>query len=505
MRRSPFHRSAGSRRAGGPGRRRFALLTAILLPITGMLGLAVAAGPAVSATAASVPGPPSGWTTVFSDDFDGAAGTGLDTSDWLYDTGTAYPGGGAAAWGTGEVETATDSTANVYQDGAGHLVIKALRDASGNWTSGRVETQRTDFAAPTGGELELSASIEQPDPASGLGYWPAFWALGAAARPVAATNWPGIGEYDIMEDVNALSEHSTTFHCDVWGGQCHDPDGISSGLQPCSGCQTGFHTYSAVIDRTDTSAEQLRFYLDGTLTYTVDESQVSTSVWQAAVDHGFFAVFDLAIGGSYPNKVCGCTSPSASTTSGAAMKVDWFAAYETGGGSTGGTTGGSTGGTTAGSTGGGTGGSSSCPGTATADFPADCYTTAQLGDGTVSTTSDTAPSGTDGNQIARLADGASLEYADVNFGATGSSQFDARVASGAAGGVSGLVNVVLDDPDNPPVGSFAVGDTGGWDSWQTVPANITRTTGTHTVYLEFSSGVSGQPYVSLHWFSFPAS
>ncbi len=39
-----------------------------------------------------------------------------------------------------------------------------------------------------------------------------------------------------------------------------------------------------------------------------------------------------------------------------------------------------------------------------------------------------------------------------------------------------------------------------------VPANITKVTGTHTVYLEFSSGASGDPpYVSLHYFSFPVS
>ena len=41
----------------------------------------------------------------------------------------------------------TDSTANVYQDVAGRLAIKPIRDAAGNWTSGRIETQRTDFAA----------------------------------------------------------------------------------------------------------------------------------------------------------------------------------------------------------------------------------------------------------------------------------------------------------------------------------------------------------------------
>ncbi|WP_328647340.1 glycoside hydrolase family 16 protein [Amycolatopsis sp. NBC_00348] len=261
------------------------------------------------------------WTTVFQDDFDGAAGTGLNTQDWLYDRGTGYPGG-AAAWGTGELETATDSTDNVYHDGAGHLAIKPLRDAAGNWTSGRIETQRTDFAAPAGGQLEISASLKQPSPAGGLGYWPAFWAMGGDARPVGATNWPSIGELDIMEDVNALSKHSTTFHCGQWQGECHDPDGITSDLQDCPGCQDGYHSYSVVVDRRDAAAEELRFYLDGNQTYSVKQNQVSDATWKAAVDHGFFVIFDVAIGGSYPNKVCGCTSPSADITPGAEMSVD---------------------------------------------------------------------------------------------------------------------------------------------------------------------------------------
>ncbi|HSN12185.1 MAG TPA: 1,3-beta-glucanase, partial [Propionibacteriaceae bacterium] len=89
------------------------------------------------------------WTTVWRDDFNGPAGTGLDRTQWLYDLGHGYPGG-AWNWGTGEVESMTDSTANVAMDGAGNLAITALRDASGNWTSGRVESQRTDFAAAPG-------------------------------------------------------------------------------------------------------------------------------------------------------------------------------------------------------------------------------------------------------------------------------------------------------------------------------------------------------------------
>jgi beta-glucanase (GH16 family) len=302
-----MHRRSSARRTT---KRLSILLTTLAFP----LATVMAGAPAQAAET---------WTTVFQDNFDGAAGTGLNTQDWLYDKGTSYPGG-AANWGTGEIETATDSTDNVYHDGSGHLVIKPLRDGGGNWTSGRIETQRTDFGAPAGGQMEMSATLQQPNPASGLGYWPAFWAMGADARPVGATNWPSIGEIDIMEDVNALSKHSTTFHCGQWAGECHDPDGITSDLQDCAGCQTGFHTYSVVVDRRDAAAEELRFSLDGVQTYSVKQNQVSDATWKAAVDHGFFAIFDVAIGGSYPNKVCGCTSPSADITPGAGMSIDSF-------------------------------------------------------------------------------------------------------------------------------------------------------------------------------------
>jgi hypothetical protein len=112
----------------------------------------------------------------------------------------------------------------------------------------------------------------------------------------------------------------------------------------------------------------------------------------------------------------------------------------------------------------------------------------------------------DGNQASQLTNGKWMEYNNVSFGTGGSTQFDARVASGAAGGVSGLVEVVLDSPSNSPVGSFAVANTGGWSTWKTIPANISKVTGTHNVFLEFASGAGGNPpFVSLHYFSFPAT
>src|SRR5829696_1600109 len=96
-----------------PSRKRVRGLFAAAAALTAVAASAVFA---MNADAA-VPAAPAGMTTVFSDDFTGAAGTGLNRSNWLYDIGHGYPGG-AANWGTGEVEYMTDSTQNVYQDGA---------------------------------------------------------------------------------------------------------------------------------------------------------------------------------------------------------------------------------------------------------------------------------------------------------------------------------------------------------------------------------------------------
>jgi hypothetical protein len=330
-----------------------------------------------------------------------------------------------------------------------------------------------------------------------------FRASGAGTSgTMNCSNWPSTGEIDIMEDVNGLSQHSGTLHCGTDpGGPCNETTGLGSGLQACSGCQTGYNTYSAIINRTNTSNESITYYLNGTAYLTVTESQVGTATWQAAVDHGFFLILDLAIGGGYPNAICGCTSPASSTSSGAAMSVGYVAVYQTTG--SGGTPSPSP--SPSPSPTATSGGGKSCTTTATSNISADCYGTSR---GTISVTAatgDSNPSGVDGNQAAQLINGDYLAYPGINFG-SGSSQFDARVASGAAGGVSGLVEVVLDNPSNAPVGSFAVANTGGWATWKTVPANITKTTGTHTVYLELVSGAGGNPpFVSLHYFNFPTS
>src|SRR5262245_55894069 len=87
-----------------------ALLSVLVLLLP---GTAVAARAAPPSAVPAAPAPPSGWTLTFADDFSGAAGTGVNASNWKYDTGTGF--------GTGEIENMTTSTANVFQDGSGHL------------------------------------------------------------------------------------------------------------------------------------------------------------------------------------------------------------------------------------------------------------------------------------------------------------------------------------------------------------------------------------------------
>ncbi len=281
-----------------------------------------AARPAAAVRPSAVPAAPSGFTTTWSDDFNGAANSGLDTGTWRYDAG---PG---SSFGTGEIETTTTSTANVYQDGGGHLVLKALHsgsDPNSGWTSGRVETQADGFGARPGGVVRVQASIQQPNvtTANGAGYWPAFWMLGAPLR--VGVGWPGSGEVDILEDINGRSSVFGTLHCGVSpGGPCNESSGIGSGEHACSGCQTGYHTYAVEIDRS-TSPEQMRWYLDGANYFTLNANQVDATTWANAVDHSFFVIFDLAMGGGFPAAFGG--GPNAATVSGGQMNVDYVAVY----------------------------------------------------------------------------------------------------------------------------------------------------------------------------------
>ncbi|WP_246268387.1 glycoside hydrolase family 16 protein [Acrocarpospora macrocephala] len=433
---------------------------------------------------AAVPATPSGWSLVWSDDFNGSAGSLPSSTNWQIDTGHSYPGG-PGNWGTGEIQNYTANSANVSLDGAGNLRITPIGSGQ-NWTSARIETRRSDFKPAAGRILRIEGRIQMPNVTgnAALGYWPAFWALGAPYRG-NYWNWPAIGEFDIMENVNGLNSVWGVLHCGVSaGGPCNETTGLgSSRACPGSSCQSAFHTYRFEWDRS-VNPNQLRWYVDGQQYHSVSQAQLDATTWNNMTSHaGYFILLNVAIGGAFPNALAGFGTPTAATVSGRPMVVDYVAVWQSGTGTT-------------------PPPSSPSPSPppgggvdARSTIQAEAY---QAQQGTIRET--TTDSG-GGQNVGAIANGDWLRFDGVNFGGAAATQFRARVASGAAGGVSGLVQVRLDSLTGPVIGDFALANTGGWQSWRTIPANIAPVTGTHTVYLTFSSGQPAD-FVNVNWFTF---
>jgi beta-glucanase (GH16 family) len=445
----------------------------LLAPLLVTGALAVAAQ-------ASVPPPPTGWTTVWSDDFDGPSNTLPSSANWIIDTGHGYPGG-PGNWGTGEIQNYTNSTDNLSLDGAGNLRITPRRDGAGNWTSARIETHKSDFKPPSGGVLAIESRIQMPNVTgnAALGYWPAFWALGSPYRG-NYWNWPGIGEFDIMENVNGINSVWAVLHCGVNpGGPCNETTGLgASRACPGSSCQSGFHTYRFEWD-TSISPNQLRWYVDGQQFHSISQGQLPADTWMNMTSHaGYFILLNVAIGGAFPDALNGPT-PRPETVPGHPMVVDYVAVTSRSGG-----------GTTPPPT-------TPPPGGTSAYSTVQAETTTQRSSIGVETTTDTGG----GENLMQIGNGDWALYRGLDFGSSAATQFVARVASGAAGGVSGLVEVRLDSRSNAPIGSFAIGNTGGWQSWRTVPANISGVTGVHDVYITFTSGQPAD-FVNLNWLTF---
>lgn len=442
--------------------------------------LALGAGSLVAAATAdaALPPPPSGWSQVWADDFTGSANTLPNSSDWIIDTGTAYPGG-PAQWGTGEIQTYTNSTANLAHDGSGNLRITPIKGGNGQWTSGRIETTRSNFKPPSGGVLRIESRLQMPNVtgAEAAGYWPAFWALGAPYRG-NYQNWPGIGELDVMENVNGINAVWNALHCGVNpGGPCNETLGLGTN-RPCpnSTCQGNFHTYSIEWD-TSVSPNQLRWYVDGVQSHTVTQSQVGEPHWSNMTSHaGYFILFNVAMGGAFPNGVAGSSTPTAATVSGRSMLVDYVAVYSRGGGTT-------------------------PPTDPPPGGSRDAYSRIEAESANASAGTQTETCSEGGQDVGWIGNGDWLQFNNVNFGSGGVRDFVARVASGAGSGVSGLIEVRVDSRSNAPIGSFALGNTGGWQNWTSIPGNVSNVSGSHTVYLTFTSGQPAD-FVNVNWIQF---
>lgn len=206
-------------------------------------------------------------------DFRGPAGSPPDPDVWAHEIG----GGG---WGDGQRQVYTDAPANAALDGAGHLAITARREADGTITSARLTTQHR--LETTYGRV--SARLRVP---GGRGTWAAFWMLGTDLDDVG---WPACGEIDVMEHVGADPRrcHGTA-HGPGWSGV---GGGIGAAADAGVDLSLAFHEYAV-----QWAPGSVTWLLDGRTYHHLTARDV-VGPWP--LDHAFFLVLNLAVGGSWP-------------------------------------------------------------------------------------------------------------------------------------------------------------------------------------------------------------
>jgi beta-glucanase (GH16 family) len=230
---------------------------------------------------------------VWSDEFDGPPGSQPDPAKWTYDLG----GGG---WGNQELEIYTNGPENVSLDGEGRLVIRAIRESDGRYTSARLKTQGL-FGAQYG---KIEARIRVP---KGQGIWPAFWMLGV---DIAQIGWPRCGEIDILENIG---KEPAIVHATVHGPGYSGGNGIGSQLVLQGGARLAddFHIFAV-----EWSPSSLEFFLDGRSYHRVTPARLPAGA-QWVFDHPFFLLLNVAVGGNWPG------NPDATTEFPQTMLVDW--------------------------------------------------------------------------------------------------------------------------------------------------------------------------------------
>jgi len=277
------------------------------------LASALVAGAAV-ACAASEPGPPSGqWVQVWSDEFTGPAGAGIDTTIWRYDTADGCSQSNCG-WGNNEKEYYSKSTANIALNGQGQLQIVARVAPAGlscyygacRYTSAKITTHGKVWVSP--GRVEARIKL-----APGQGLWPATWLLG---KSIETVGWPAGGELDVMENHGSdITTTSSAVHGPGYSGNTPFAHGLARGtLDP------GFHRYAVEWD-----SLHIQFFLDNTVHYVVSKTDVQQyGNW--VFDQPFYLVLNLAVGGNFDG------DPQSNGIFPATMLVDYVRVYKPAGG-----------------------------------------------------------------------------------------------------------------------------------------------------------------------------
>ena len=229
------------------------------------------------------------YTLTWSDEFNG---TSVDATKWNFETGNLNVNG----------EKEFYQAANAVEAN-GMLQITAKNEPQGGfpYTSARMNT--INKFSTTYGKIE--ARIKLP---MGAGLWPAFWMLGSDIN--TGTIWPGCGEIDIMEHVNADSLIYGTMHWSA-GGQEADY-GLNLSSSPSE-----WHIYSVTWD-----TNSIKWYMDNTLYVT---GNIAGSINSTGAFHlPFFLILNLAVAGNFPGQTVDLSKLPAT------MYVDYVRVYSAG-------------------------------------------------------------------------------------------------------------------------------------------------------------------------------
>ena len=258
-------------------------------------------------------------TLLWADEFNGAAGTAPDSTKWTADTTDGCgPPWNNCGWGNSERQYYLESKNTHDGSSQGNLKISATRQTNSTnyncyfgkceWLSGKITTyNKVGF---TYGYLESRMKLSP-----GTGAWPAFWMLG---NNIATVPWPACGELDIMEFKGHSPQvtYGTVHFRNSGGGHTYLGSTKNVGVD----LTADYHRYGMMW-----KPDEISFYIDDALVYTVQKSQSGLANWPFGknaqnADPSFYIIFNLAMGGHFGG-------PIDPTLNSSALNIDWVRYY----------------------------------------------------------------------------------------------------------------------------------------------------------------------------------
>ncbi|MDW3191016.1 MAG: family 16 glycosylhydrolase [Cytophagales bacterium] len=208
------------------------------------------------------------YVLVWADEFD--ASGAVCNENWHHQTQIPTPGG----WFNGEEQHYTDRLDNSFvEDGLLNITAKRENFTDQGLTRSYTSARLNSKFAFTYGRVDVRAKLP-----AGSGTWPAIWMLGREVNEpggfwfdeFGTTNWPAVGEIDIMEH---FGNQNAVIH-----GTIHTP--ASFGAPTTTGTinnptfDTEFHDYSIIWDE-----NEIVFLMDDVPYYVYNPANKSDENW----------------------------------------------------------------------------------------------------------------------------------------------------------------------------------------------------------------------------------